>query len=163
MLASGARCRAMQLAGGRDLGAALAAAQRAMAEHERLPMPFERARSQLLLGEILRRQRSRENAAAAMRAAADTFAELGTPLWERRARSSLERITFGRNDAKVLTPAERRIADLAAAGKTNHDIASGLFISPKTVEVHLSRIYRKLGIRSRAELGRRLDQLEVDS
>lgn len=163
MLASGARCRAMLLAGGRDLGAALAAAQRAMAEHERLPMPFERARTQLLLGEILRRQRSRENAAAAMRAAVDTFVELGTPLWVRRARSSLERITFGRADAQVLTSAERRIADLAAAGKTNHDIASGLFISPKTVEVHLSRIYRKLGIRSRAELGRRLDQLEVDS
>lgn len=163
MLASGARCRAMLLAGGRDLSAASAAAQRAMAEHERLPMPFERARTQLLLGEILRRQRSRESAGAAMRAAADTFSELGAPLWERRARSSLERINFGRTDAKLLTPAERRIADLAAAGKTNHDIASALFISPKTVEVHLSRIYRKLGIRSRAELGRRLDQLEGDS
>ncbi|WP_322859131.1 LuxR C-terminal-related transcriptional regulator [Mycobacterium europaeum] len=163
MLASGARCRAMLLAGRRDLGAALVAAQGAMAEHERLPMPFERARTQLLLGEILRRQRSREKAAAAMRAAAATFEELGTPLWERRARTSLERINFGRADSKVLTSAEQRIADLAAAGKTNHDIAAALFISPKTVEVHLSRIYRKLGIRSRAELGRRLDRLESDA
>lgn len=163
MLALGARCRAMLLAQGRDLGAALATAQRAMAEHERLPMPFERARTQLLFGEILRRQRSRENAAAAMREAAVTFEELGTPIWERRARTSLERVNFGRADSRVLTAAERRIADLAAAGKTNHDIASALFISPKTVEVHLSRIYRKLGIRSRAELGRRLDQLETDA
>lgn len=63
----------------------------------------------------------------------------------------------------MLTSAEQRIADLAAAGKTNHDIAAALFISPKTVEVHLSRIYRKLGIRSRAALGRRLDRLESDS
>ncbi|OBI17967.1 MULTISPECIES: LuxR family transcriptional regulator [unclassified Mycobacterium] len=162
MLAVGARCRAMLLAGDRDLTAALTAAQRAMAAHERLPMPFERGRTQLLLGDILRRQRSRENAAAAMRAAAATFEDLGTPLWERRARTSLERINFGPADSKVLTSAERRIADLAAAGRTNHDIASALFISPKTVEVHLSRIYRKLGIRSRAELGRRLDQLERD-
>jgi DNA-binding NarL/FixJ family response regulator len=71
----------------------------------------------------------------------------------------LDRIHFGGTASTVLTSAEQRIADLAAAGTTNHDIASALFISPKTVEVHLSRIYRKLGIRSRAELGRRLDQL----
>ncbi|OBH24410.1 hypothetical protein A5692_04845 [Mycobacterium sp. E342] len=163
MLASGSRCRAMLLAGRRDLSAALEAAERAMAEHERLPMPFERARTQLLLGEILRRQRGRENAAAAVRTAATVFEELNTPLWAQRARNSLERINFGRDESKVLTSAEQRIADLAAGGRTNHDIAAALFISPKTVEVHLSRIYRKLGIRSRAELGRRLDQLKSDS
>jgi DNA-binding NarL/FixJ family response regulator len=71
----------------------------------------------------------------------------------------LDRTHFGRTGSKVLTAAERRIAELAAAGMTNHDVVSALFISTKTVEVHLSRIYRKLGIRSRAELGRRLDQL----
>jgi DNA-binding NarL/FixJ family response regulator len=159
MLALGARCHAMLLAARRDVGAALDAAHRAMAEHERLPMPFERARSQMLLGELQRRQRGRENAAAPLREAVATFEDLGTPLWANRARMSLDRIHFGRRGAKTLTSAERRIADLAAAGTTNRDIGASLFISPKTVEVHLSRIYRKLDIRSRAELGRRLDQL----
>jgi DNA-binding CsgD family transcriptional regulator len=159
MLALSARCHAMLLAARRDVGGALDAAHRAMAEHERLPMPFERARSQMLLGELQRRQRGRENAASALREAVATFEGLNTPLWAERARKSLDRIHFGGTASTVLTSAEQRIADLAAAGTTNHDIASALFISPKTVEVHLSRIYRKLGIRSRAELGRRLDQL----
>jgi DNA-binding CsgD family transcriptional regulator len=163
MLALGARCRAMVLAGRRELDAARVSAQRAMAEHERLPMPFERARTQMLLGDILRRQRSREPAAAAMRAATTMFEELNSLIWAQRARTSLERLNFGRTTAKVLTAAERRIADLAATGMTNHDIAAASFVSPKTVEVHLSRIYRKLNIRSRAELGRRLDQLKNDT
>jgi DNA-binding CsgD family transcriptional regulator len=159
MLALGARCHAMLLAARRDVGAALDTAHRAMAQHDRLAMPFERARTQMLLGELQRRQRGRENAAAALREAAATFEDLNTPLWADRARISLNRIHLGPAVSKTLTSAELRIADLAAAGTTNHDIASSLFISPKTVEVHLSRIYRKLGIRSRAELGRRLDQL----
>jgi DNA-binding NarL/FixJ family response regulator len=71
----------------------------------------------------------------------------------------LDRIHSGRADLNALTLGERRVADLAAVGTTNNDIASTLFVSAKTVEVHLTRIYRKLGIRSRAELGRRLDQL----
>jgi DNA-binding CsgD family transcriptional regulator len=159
MLALGARCDAMLLAARHDVGPALEAAHRAMAEHDRLSMPFERARSQMLLGELQRRQRGRGNAAAPLREAVATFEVLNTPLWATRARIALDRIHFGRTDAMTLTSAERRIADLAAAGTTNRDIAGSLFISPKTVEVHLSRIYRKLGIRSRAELGRRLDQL----
>ncbi|HEY0229237.1 MAG TPA: LuxR C-terminal-related transcriptional regulator, partial [Mycobacterium sp.] len=159
MLAVGARCRAMLLAANRDVGAALDAAHRALAEHERLPMPFERARTQTLFGELQRRHRGRENAGATLRAAVATFDDLDTPLWAMRARKSLERIQFHRTASKALTSAERRIADLAAVGTTNHNIASALFISPKTVEAHLSRIYRKLGISSRAELGRRLDQL----
>lgn len=163
MAALGARCRAMLLAARRDVGAALDAAHRAMAEHDRVPMPFERARSQMLLGELQRRQRGRENAAAPLREALATFDNLNTPLWANRARSSLDRIHFGRPHPTTLTSAERGVADLAAAGTTNHDIAASLFISPKTVEVHLTRIYRKLGIRSRAELGRRLDQLGEDN
>jgi DNA-binding CsgD family transcriptional regulator len=160
MLAAGGRCRAMSLATRGDLKAAMTAAQAAMAEHDRLPMPFERARTQLILGELQRRQRSRENAAATLRSAEAAFVALGTPLWAARAQTSLERIRLSPGDSGVLTRAEQRIAELAAAGKKNHDIASRLFISPKTVEVHLSRIYRKLDIRSRAELGRRLDRLK---
>jgi DNA-binding CsgD family transcriptional regulator len=159
MLALSTRCHAMLLAARRDVGAALDAAHRAMAEHERLPMPFEHARTQMLLGELQRRHRHREHAAATLREAVTTFQRLNAPLWAGRARKSLDRIHFGRTDTDALTSAERRVADLAAAGTTNNDIASALFVSAKTVEVHLSRIYRKLGIRSRAELGRRLDQL----
>jgi DNA-binding NarL/FixJ family response regulator len=159
MLATAARCRAMLLAAQRDLSAALRSARQAMTEHDRIPMPFERARTALLLGELQLRQRSREEAAATLRDAEAAFVALGTPLWAARARTPLQRIRLGSNDSGVLTSAEQRVAELAAAGKTNHDIASSLFISPKTVEVHLSRIYRKLDIRSRAELGRRLDRL----
>jgi DNA-binding CsgD family transcriptional regulator len=159
MLALGTRCHAMLLAARREVGAAVDTAHRAMAEHERLPMPFERARTQMLLGELQRRHRRREHAGATLRAAMDTFEDLNAPLWAHRARKSLDRIHSGRADLNALTLGERRVADLAAVGTTNNDIASTLFVSAKTVEVHLTRIYRKLGIRSRAELGRRLDQL----
>jgi DNA-binding NarL/FixJ family response regulator len=60
----------------------------------------------------------------------------------------------------LLTPSERRVAELVATGKTNRDVAAELYISPKTVEANLARIYRKLDIRSRAELGHRMGQLE---
>jgi DNA-binding NarL/FixJ family response regulator len=61
---------------------------------------------------------------------------------------------------QTLTPSEQRVAELAAAGMTNKDVAAKLFISPKTVEHNIGRIYRKLGIRTRAELGRRIDELD---
>ena len=59
----------------------------------------------------------------------------------------------------MLTPSERRVAELAASGKTNTDVAAALFISPKTVESNLARIYRKLGIKTRAALGRLIGDL----
>jgi ATP/maltotriose-dependent transcriptional regulator MalT len=157
MLAVGARCRAMQLAGHGDLTAATATAERAMTEHERLPMPFERARTQLLLGQLQRRQRHRDAAAATLRDALQTFERLGTKLWADRVKAELARGMSGRRRAEGLTPSEQRVAELAVTGMTNRDIAGALFISPKTVEVNLSRIYRKLNIRSRMELQRVLD------
>jgi DNA-binding NarL/FixJ family response regulator len=157
MLAVGKRCRAMLLAAQGDLEAALAAAQQAMAGHDRLPMPFERARTQLLLGEVQRRLRRKEAAAAALREALATFEELGSPLWMARARKDLER-TAGQPTVgpAELTASELRIAGLAASGMTNRDVATTLFISVKTVEINLTRAYRKLGIRSRAQLAQRL-------
>ncbi|MGD1238883.1 AAA family ATPase [Mycobacterium seoulense] len=157
MLAVGARCRAMLLAGRGDLAAATATAERAMTEHERLPMVFERARTQLLLGQLQRRQRHRDAAAATLREALQTFEELGTTLWADRVRAELARGMPGRSRAEGLTPSEQRVAELAVSGMTNRDIATALFISPKTVEVNLSRIYRKLNIRSRLELYRALE------
>jgi DNA-binding NarL/FixJ family response regulator len=147
----------MLLAGRGDLNAATAAAQVAMTEHGRLPMPFERARTQLLLGQLQRRQRHRDTATATLRDALHTFERLGTTLWADRVRAELARGTSGRRRAEGLTASEHRVAELAASGMTNKDIAAELFISPKTVEVNLSRVYRKLNIRSRVELYRTLN------
>jgi DNA-binding CsgD family transcriptional regulator/tetratricopeptide (TPR) repeat protein len=157
MLAVGARCRAMLLAARGELDAAVDAAQRAMMEHERLPMPFERARSQLLLGQLQRRQRQKRAVAKILQEALETFEDLHSPLWAERVRADLAR-TASRPDARPaeLTPSEQKVADLAASGMTNRQIASALSISPKTVDVNLYRIYRKLGIQSRSQLARRM-------
>jgi ATP/maltotriose-dependent transcriptional regulator MalT len=158
MLAVGARCRAMLLAAHGEIDAGIVAAQQAMTEHQRLPMPFEHARTQLLLGQLQRRQRHKSLAAATVRQALDTFEELGTPLWAQRARAELARATLDVNRTAELTPSEQRVAELVASGMTNRDVAAALFISAKTVEANLSRIYRKLGIHSRAELGAHIGQ-----
>ena len=78
----------------------------------------------------------------------------GAPLWADRARAELVRTQSLSTRASELTVGEQRVAELAAAGMTNRDVTAELFISPKTVEANLVRIYRKLGIHSRAELGR---------
>ncbi|MCW2628138.1 MAG: transcriptional regulator, luxR family [Mycobacterium sp.] len=154
MLAIGARCRGIWLAAQGDVEAAARKAQDAMAEHDRLPMPFERARTQLLLGQLQRRQRQKESARATLREALQAFDAMGTPLWADRARAELARADVAPTHDLALTPSEQRVAELAASGMTNRNVAAALFISPKTVEANLARIYRKLGISSRAELGR---------
>jgi DNA-binding CsgD family transcriptional regulator len=154
MLAVALRSRAMLLAARGDLNAATGMAELAMTEHARLPMPFERARTQLLLGQLQRRQRQREAGAATLREALQTFDDLGTQQWAERAKTELARGMSGRQRSEGLSPSERRVAELAVSGMTNRDIAAALFISPKTVEVNLSRVYRKLKIRSRMELYR---------
>ncbi|BBY78536.1 transcriptional regulator [Mycolicibacterium parafortuitum] len=159
MRAVGARCRAMLLAAHGDVAAAKASADRAMTEHDRLPMPFERARTQLLLGQLQRRLRQKTTAATNLTEALETFERLGVPLWAQRARTELSRAVITPSDSlSGLTPSEQRVAEMAASGATNKDIAAAMFISAKTVEHNLTRIYRKLGISSRAELGRRIDR-----
>ena len=159
MLATGNRCRAMVLAARGSLDAALDCARTAMAAHDRVPMPFERARTQLLLGQLQRRQKANEAASATLAEALACFEAMGAQLWVERVRHELARTNVRRSAAAQLSPTEQRVAELAATGMTNRDIASALFISPKTVESNLSRVYRKLGIRSRAELGRRIDDV----
>jgi ATP/maltotriose-dependent transcriptional regulator MalT len=156
MLAVGARGRSMLLAARGDLDAASAAATRALAQHDRLPMPFERARTLLLLGQLQRRQRRKESASASLQDALDIFERLHVRLWADRARAELARANVGPRQSSQLTPSEQRVAELAASGMKNRDVATTLFISPKTVEANLARIYRKLGIKSRAELGRHM-------
>ena len=102
----------------------------------------------------MRRLRARRAAADALDEATAIFAELGAVAWAARARSESERLGRRRPATEGLTPTETQVAHLAAAGLTNREAAERLSVSPKTIEAHLARIYAKLAIRSRAELGR---------
>jgi DNA-binding CsgD family transcriptional regulator/tetratricopeptide (TPR) repeat protein len=155
LLAVGARCRGMLFAARGDVDAAGVAIERAVAAHRRLAMPFELARTQLILGQVQRRRRQRNAATTALHAALRTFEELDTPLWADQVRAILDRTTV-RPPRRALNPSEQQVAELVTTGMTNRDVAAALSISPKTVEACLSRVYRKLEIRSRAELGRHL-------
>jgi DNA-binding CsgD family transcriptional regulator len=157
MLAIAARGQALCLAARGDLVGAEEAAAAAMMHHDRLPMPFERARTQLLLGQLQRRRRQKAAATATLQEALDAFDDLGAPLWSERARAELARLSTTDRPRHGLTPAELRIAERAAAGLSNKEIAAEQFLAIKTVEMTLSSAYRKLGIRSRAQLHGRLD------
>jgi DNA-binding CsgD family transcriptional regulator/tetratricopeptide (TPR) repeat protein len=158
-LAVGARCRALLLAARGDVSGATAAALRALVEHQRLPMPFERTRTLMLLGQLQRRGRLRGAASTTLAEALAVFEELGTALWAQRAQAELARTHVDRSHTTELTASEQRVAELAGSGMTNRDVAAALFISVKTVEANLGRIYRKLAIGSRAELGRHMGGL----
>lgn len=154
-LATGARCRGLLLAARGDQEGALAALERSLAEHERFPLPFERARTLLALGTQRRRLKHRAEARQALEEALEIFSRLGAEIWAERARRELARIPGRRaSDRDELTETERRIAMLVAEGHSNKEVAAMLFVTVKTVEASLTRIYRKLGLRSRAELAR---------
>jgi DNA-binding CsgD family transcriptional regulator len=158
-LATGARVRALIAAECGDLEGALATAELALERHEQLPMQFERARTLVVKGVIERRARRRGQAKDSFKHALEIFERIGARLWAERARAELGRLGLRRTSAGELTEGERRVAELAAQGLTNREVAIALFMSPKTVEAHLSRTYRKLGIRSRAELGAQMAEL----
>jgi DNA-binding CsgD family transcriptional regulator len=130
-----------------------AALEEAAASFDRLGFPPDAARARLLLGRALLRGGRRSRAAEGLAAARGSFAELGAVLWEARASEELERAAPGRS-AGELTAAEQRVVELVATGMTNRETGQALFMSVATVEAHLTRIYRKLGIRSRSELAR---------
>jgi DNA-binding CsgD family transcriptional regulator/KaiC/GvpD/RAD55 family RecA-like ATPase len=152
--AAAARCRALLLAATGRLDDALIAGEESYARLDGFPMPFERARTLFVLGQIRRRRKEKRLAREALTAALATFTELGTPVWADRARAELARIPQRQGEVG-LTPTEERIARLAGSGLTNRDIADRMFLSPKTVEASLTRIYRKVGVRSRAALASR--------
>ena len=118
-------------------------------------MPFERARTLLGLGAAQRRSKQKARARATLEQALAEFEQLGAALWAAQARTELGSIGGRAPSESGLTPAEQRVAALVAEGKTNREVAAALFVTDHTVEFHLSRIYRKLGVRSRAELARR--------
>jgi DNA-binding CsgD family transcriptional regulator len=152
--ANAARGRGLVLAAHGDLPAAHAEFDRALAAHDRLGWPFERARTLLALGGVLRRGKHKRAAREALQQALTSFDSLGARLWAARANAELARIGGRPAPTGALTATERRVAQLAAAGRTNQEVAAVLFLSPKTVAAHLTQIYAKLGIRSRTELAR---------
>jgi DNA-binding CsgD family transcriptional regulator len=153
VLAQVTRCRGLVAAARGDVAAAETLLERAVDEHAAVGDPLGRARALLALGTVRRRVRKRSAAREAIREAAAIFQECGASGWEERARSELGRIG-GRRREEGLTAAERRVAALVAEGKTNREVAAALVLGERTVETHLTRIYAKLGVRSRTELAR---------
>jgi DNA-binding CsgD family transcriptional regulator len=130
----------------------------ALAKLERAPFALDRARTRLNLGERLRRAGRRRDARLQLRAAYDAFAAADASLWVDRATAELralgDAVQQREDDLPNLTPQERHIASLVAEGKTNKEIAAAMYVSPKTVNYHLTNTFRKLGIHSRAALAR---------
>ena len=158
-LATAARCRGLTAAGAGDTDAALDHFERAVRLHSPTDWPLERARTLLVHGAALRRARQWRAARESLLAARATFAELDAALWVARTDAELKRIA-GRTAATGLTPTETRVAQLIAAGRSNKEAAAELFVTVRTIESNLSRIYAKLGIRSRTELAARLHEDE---
>jgi DNA-binding CsgD family transcriptional regulator len=119
--------------------------------------PFEAARSQLALGQVYRRAGYKGMASAALNDAAAAFEALGIPRWAERAHGEAARVGL-HSTTSQLTATERRVAELVGAGRSNQEAAAELFITAKTVEANLTRIYRKLSVRSRTELANLLGQ-----
>jgi DNA-binding CsgD family transcriptional regulator len=149
------RARALVLAADGDLETALAALDELdLAAASKLP--FELAWALLVKGRLQRRLKQRAFAAKTLGRALEIFERLGAPSWVEQARSELARAAPRRRSTTELTATELRVAKLAAEGLTNREVAQVAFMSRKTVEANLGRVYRKLGIRSRAELGSRM-------
>jgi DNA-binding CsgD family transcriptional regulator len=147
------RCRGLLTAAAGDLPAALELFEAALVDHRQLAMPFELASTQTLFANLLRRTGHRADARREYDAARATFLQLGAPVQAERAAIELASIG-GRTPVTELTTVEQRVATMVGAGHTNREVSAALFMSVRTVESHLGRIYRKLGLRSRTELSR---------
>ncbi len=156
-LAAGARGRGLLALAEGPLDGAFASFDAALARLEGMPFPFERARTLLGLGSAYRKARRKRAAREALEEALAAFEKLGARLWAERAGAELRRIS-GRRTSESVTETERRVAELAARGRSNKEIAAMLFVSEHTVAAHLTHVYRKLGIRSRAALAHRFSE-----
>jgi DNA-binding CsgD family transcriptional regulator len=148
------RTRALVLATEGDDAAAVEAAEEAVRIHGARQVPFRTARATFTLGEVLRRSRQKSASRQAFESALELFSRLGAQIWIERSQAELGRVASRRPAGAALTDTERRVAELAAAGHTNREIAASLFMSVHTVEAHLTRVFRALGVRTRTELAR---------
>jgi DNA-binding NarL/FixJ family response regulator len=129
----------------------------AAADFGRLGLPFDQARTLLALGRALRRAKRWGAARTALEEGEAVFHRVGSPGWAAEARSELARVGARRpSPAGELTPTEQHVAELAAEGRSNKELARALHVTVSTVEAHLSRVYAKLGVRSRSQLASRL-------
>jgi len=151
-IVAAARCRALIDAARGDVGTALDHLERVLNETPSVPVPLDLARTLIVKGQLERRAKHKRESRASLEAALQICDDIGAALWSQRARAELDRLG-PLAQAGELTTTEARIARLVASGSTNRDVAIAAFVSVKTVEANMSRIYRKLGIRSRAELG----------
>ena len=156
------RLRAQIAAADGRLDDALDLLEEARRHHARQPFPFDEARTMLVLGQVQRRRRQRGQAVAAFQQARDGFAAIGARGWVARVEGETAG-SAGRSRGGSLTAGEQRVADALLAGATVKEAALRLHTSPKTVEAHITHIYRKLGIRSRAQLGAALGATAVTS
>jgi DNA-binding CsgD family transcriptional regulator len=141
-----------------ELDVAIASLERSQDELGTMPTPwpYELGRTLLALGRIQRRARQKTQARATLARALEIFEQLGSKLWAEQAREELAQIGGRPERSGALTPTEARVAAVVAAGRSNADAARELFMSPKTVEWNLSKVYKKLHVRSRAELAAKL-------
>lgn len=153
VLALAAKCRGMVAAARGDRDEAIVHFEEALRHHVAAADTFEQALTQIEYGVALRGARRRKDARVVLDAAAAQLAEIGMVHGERRAREELARLGDAPGAvANALTPTEQRIAEMAAGGATNSEIGAVLYVNARTVESNLTRIYRKLGVRSRTEL-----------
>jgi DNA-binding CsgD family transcriptional regulator len=149
-----ARCRGLLAAAHGDLRTAIEALEDGLAPPaDRFRL--EHGRTLLCLGAVRRQAQQKKAARETLDQALAIFEELGARLWAEKARAELKRISGRTPASEELTETERRVAELAAQGRTNKQIAAELYMGLSTVEAHLSHVYRKLGVR-RAELATRL-------
>ncbi len=151
-ISGAARCRGLLTAAEGDADTALLSFEQALGALQGFTFPLERGRALLSLGVVLRQTQQKTAARKALQEALTLFEELGAKLWAERAQAEIRRISGRQPRTDGLTETELRVAKLAAQGRSNKQIASELFMAVGTVEAHLSRVYRKLGIRSRAAL-----------
>jgi DNA-binding CsgD family transcriptional regulator len=150
------RCQGLMCAARGERDGSADAFARAIHEHVWLGEPFELARTLLARGRVERRFKQRRAGRESLGAAHELFSTLGSVHWAARAEEELQRVSGRKPRPSGLTSTERRVAELAADGLTNREIAASLFLSHNTVQAYLKRIYRELGVRSRTELARQL-------
>jgi DNA-binding CsgD family transcriptional regulator len=157
------RCRGLLAAARGDLPGALSRMDRALEAFDGLPLPFELARTMLAKGRVERRAKGWRDARASLAEAVRIFEQIGCGPWAEKARGEMARIGGRPRGPGALSDTEQRVAELIGAGHTTRQVADALFLTPRAVEANLTKVYRKLGIHSRAELGARISKAGATS